>query len=350
MSGPRAAPTLAWLFGRFGPLIAVAAGLVALKWPAEYDLDAYLAAARAVAAGGSPYAATRAAGLEEWGRSQVFVSPPFVAHVLAPFANLPTNLVFAGWTIAGALSVLAATRLMARETLVAKAPLLAFSFVYMWGSLVLGQVNLFTLAGLLLAFGAQSERVAGLGFALAIVTRAVPGAFAIVFLLERRWRMLAWAAAGVVAAILIRPADWIEFLAVARQASGLPTLQAAVVQTSLAPYPVLWVMVAAAVALIVAISAVVGRERPLLAGTAIGLALLLLPTNAWHHWLSFTLAPLLLFARRPRVEPAGAARVRRRVVHCDRVAVDDRCRGRDRGDPRHLARGPARRVAPPAHD
>jgi len=288
--------SLAWLFGRFGWLIAIVAGVVALKYPAQYDLEAYLSAAKAVAAGGSPYAATRALGVEQWGVSQVFISPPFVAHVLAPFSSLPIGTVFAGWTAAGVVAVLAAVRLVARDTLVARAPFVVFSLVYVWGSLVLGQVNLFTLAGLLLAFGSRSERLAGLGLALAIVTRAVPGAFAVVLLLDRRWRALAWAAAGVGAAILVRPADWIEFLGVARQASGLPTLQAAVVQTSLAPYPVVWVLVGASVAVIVAIAALVDRERPLIAGTAIGLALVLLPTNAWHHWLAFGLAPLLLFA------------------------------------------------------
>jgi hypothetical protein len=292
----RSGASLAWLFRRFGPLIAIVGGLVALKYPAMYDLEAYLAAAKAVAAGASPYAATRAMGVEAWGVNQVFISPPFVAHVLAPFSSLPTELVFVVWTVAGVLAVLAATRLVAPGTLVARAPFLAFCLVYVWGSLILGQVNLFTLAGLLLAFGSRSDRVAGMGLALAIVTRAVPGAFAVVLLFERRWRALAWAAAGVGAAILVRPADWVEFVEVVRQASGLPTLQAAVVQTSLAPYPVVWGLVAAAVVAIVGISALTGRDRALVAGTAIGLALVLLPTNAWQHWLAFALAPLLLFA------------------------------------------------------
>jgi hypothetical protein len=42
-------------------------------------------------------------------------------------------------------------------------------------------------------------------------------------------------------------------------------------------------------------TAAVKRDRVLLMGTAIGLAMILLPSNAWHHWLSFALAPLLLF-------------------------------------------------------
>ena len=61
------------------------------------------------------------------------------------------------------------------DTLVARAPLVSFSFVYMWGSLWMGQVNLFTLAGLLLAFGVRSDRLAGFGLALAIVDPGAPG-------------------------------------------------------------------------------------------------------------------------------------------------------------------------------
>ena len=288
--------SLAWLFRRVGPFLAIGAALVALKWPAMYDLEAYLAGARAVAAGQSPYAATLAMGVNQWGSLQVYVSPPIIAYVLAPFSSLPTAVVFVGWTAAGLLSVLAALRLVDREALAARAPLVVFSLVYVSGSVVLGQVNLFTLAGLLLALGCRSDRLAGLGLALAIVTRAVPGVFAIVLILERRWRALAWTAGGVGAAIVVNPAEWIEFVAVARQASGLPTLTAAIVQTSLAPFPPLWIATTIAVLLSVGIAAVVDRDRVLRVGTVVGFALILLPTNAWHHWLAFALAPLFLYA------------------------------------------------------
>ena len=233
-------------------------------------------------------------GVAEWGQYQVFLSPPFVAHVLAPFSGLPVAATFILWTVASVAAVGAAIRVVSRETLVARAPLVAFSFVYMWGSLWMGQVNLFALAGLLLAFGARSDRVAGFGLALAIVTRALPGAFVVVFLIDRRWRAVGWTAVFVGLCMLIRPSDWVAYVSILREAAGLPTLPV-VVQTSLAPWPVLWFATALVVALIVAVSAVVKRDRVLLAGTAIGFAIVLLPSNAWHHWLAFALAPLLLF-------------------------------------------------------
>ena len=265
-----------------------------ITWPLFFDLSAYLDAARLVSIGQDPYAATRAVGVAEWGQYQIFLSPPFVAHVLAPFVGLPIVVTFIGWTVASVLVLLAAMRAVSTETLVSRAPLVVFSFVYVWGSLFMGQVNLFTLAGLLLAFGSRNERLAGFGLALAIVTRALPGAFVVVLLIDRRWRAVAWTAVFVGLCVLIRPSDWVAYASIVREAAGLPTLPV-LVQTSLAPYPILWFAAAAAIAVVVAIAAVVGRDRVLLAGTAIGFAIVLLPSNAWHHWLSFALAPLLLF-------------------------------------------------------
>ena len=288
-------PAFVRLVRRLGPVFAVVGAVVAaLTWPRAFDIEAYLAAARLSAAAGDPYSATRAAGIDEWGQGQVFVSPPFVAHVLAPFSSLPTDVVWLLWTAASLLALGAAIRLVDRDTLVARIPVLAVSFVYLWGSLWMGQVNLFALAGLLLALGARSDRLAGFGLALAVVTRALPGAFAVVLLVERRWRALAWSAVFAGLTVLIRPADWITYLAVSRDAAALPTLPV-IVQTSLAPYPARWVSAARAVAAGVAIAAVVERDPPRLAATAVGLAIVLLPTNAWHHWLTFAMAPLLLY-------------------------------------------------------
>jgi len=283
------------LYRRLGPLFAVAAAIIAIvTWPRAFDLEAYLAAAGLVAAGQDPYAATRAAGVDEWGQGQVYVSPPFVAQVLAPFTGLSVDVVFAIWSVASLAVLGAAITLVRRDTLVARAPLVVFSFVYVWGSLWMGQVNLFALAGLLLALGSRSDRLSGLGFALAVATRALPGAFGLVLLLERRWRAIGWAAAAIGLVMLINPADWLSFLAVSREAATLPTLPV-IVQTSLAPYPALWAATAIAVAFVLATTIVRPVDRPLVAGTAIGVALVLLPSNAWHHWLSFGLAPLFLF-------------------------------------------------------
>ena len=287
--------SVAPLFRRLGPVFAIAGAAVAMiTWPLFFDLSAYLDAARLVSIGQDPYAATRAAGVEQWGQYQVFLSPPFVAHVLAPFVGLPVAVMFIGWTVASLLALLAAMRAVSAETLVAQAPLVVFSFVYVWGSLLMGQVNLFTLAGLLLAFGTRSERLAGFGLALAIVTRALPGAFILVLLVDRRWRAVAWTAVFVGLCVLIRPSDWVAYArSCARRRACRPCRSSS--RRPSRHSPLLWFATALAVAVVVAIAAVVERDRVLLAGTAIGFAIVLLPSNAWHHWLSFALAPLLLF-------------------------------------------------------
>jgi alpha-1,2-mannosyltransferase len=282
-------------FQRFGLYLLTVAALVGMKWRGGYDLEAFLGAARDVARGLDPYAATRALGVGEWGTEQVFVSPPFVAHILAPVSGLPIEILHPAWTVAGIAAVLGAIRLLPDDTLARQAPKLVFAMVYLWASVFLGQVNLFVLAGLLLALGSRNDRWAGLGLALAIVLRATPAAFAIVLILERRWRALGWTAIAVGLAILVRPADWASFIGIARDAAGLPTLDVPV-QTSIAALGPLPVVVALASA-VVLVAAIAGREqRVLLAGTAIGLVLVLLPTNSWHHWFAFALAPLLLFA------------------------------------------------------
>jgi hypothetical protein len=280
---------------RIGPMIAVAAALVVLiTWPRVFDLEAHLGAARLISAGLDPYAATRVVGVDAWGQLKVFVSPPLLAHALSPFAGLPDDVVFVGWTVASALALALAFATVDRRTLFARAPVLIFTFAYTWGSLRLGTVNLFSLAGLLMALGSRDDRYAGIGLAFATVTRAYPGAFALVLLIDRRWRALAWAGGAVVLFVLINPADWLSFLSVARDMATLPTLPV-MVQTSLAPWPLLRLLVAVAFAAIVVISVLVKQDRALRLGTAIGLAIVLLPGNAWHHWLTFALAPLMLY-------------------------------------------------------
>ena len=83
-----------------------------LTWPLFFDLSAYLDAARLVAAGQDPYAATRAAGVEQWGQYQVFLSPPFVAHVLAPFDGVQVAITYIVWTVTSLAVLLGAMRLV----------------------------------------------------------------------------------------------------------------------------------------------------------------------------------------------------------------------------------------------
>src|SRR5574340_232993 len=95
-------PTPEWLFWfdrRLGLYLVTIAAVVGLKWRNGYDLNAFLVAARDVALGRSPYERTLLVGVDRWGEQQVYVSPPFVAHILAPVAWLSAELLFVMWSV-----------------------------------------------------------------------------------------------------------------------------------------------------------------------------------------------------------------------------------------------------------
>ena len=295
-------PTSAWLQWfdrRLGFYLVTLAAIYGLKWRSGYDLHAFLIAAGDVAHGTSAYARTLATGLAEWGTQQVYVSPPFVAHLLALLRPVPEDVLFAAWAIAGLLAVAAATRVVEPDALARQAPRLVFGLGYLWATVFLGQVNLFVLAGLLLALGSRNDRLSGFGLAMAGLFRLTPLLFGVELLLERRWKALAWSGVFLVAGVLLSdPGEWLTYLGLTREIAAIPTLQVPV-QTSL----MLWggllaVLAGAAVVAVIALAGRVPAETALLRGTAIGLAIVLLPGNSWVHWFGFALAPLLLLGDR----------------------------------------------------
>jgi hypothetical protein len=284
-----------WLDRRFGLYLVTLAAIYGLKWRNGYDLNAFMIAARDVADGKSAYARTVATGVSQWGTDQVYVSPPFVAHLLAPFRDLPGDVLFAAWSIAGLAAVAVAIRLLDPETLARRAPRLVFFLGYVWATVFLGQVNLFVLAGLLLALGCRNDRLSGFGLAMAVLFRGTPALFAVELVIQRRWRALGWSAIVFgVGVVLSDPGEWVTYAGLAREIAAVPTLLVPP-QTSL--MSIGWPMAAVA-ALAMAAVLVLARRVPteagLLRGTTIGLALVLLPGNAWVHWFAFALAPLLL--------------------------------------------------------
>ena len=298
----RSWPTPAWLGWfdrRVGLYLVTLAAIYGLKWRSGYDLHAFLIAAGDVADGKSAYARTLSTGLREWGTQQVYVSPPFVAHLLALLRAVPEDVLFAAWAIAGLLAVAAATRAVEPDTLARRAPRLVFGLGYLWATVFLGQVNLFVLAGLLLALGSRNDRLSGFGLAMAGLFRLTPLLFGLELLLERRWKALAWSGAFFGTGVLLSdPGEWLTYLGLSREIAAIPTLQVSV-QTSLMMWGgPLTVLAGAAIVAVIVLAGRVPAEATLLRGTAIGLAIVLLPGNSWVHWFGFALAPILLFGHR----------------------------------------------------
>ena len=288
-----------WLDRRFGLYIVTLAAIYGLKWRNGYDLNAFVIAARDVANGGSAYAQTLAKGVAQWGIDQVYVSPPFVAHVLAPFVNLPGEVLFVAWGVLGLAAVAAAIWALDPTMLARRAPRIVFALGYVWATVYLGQVNLFVLAGLLLALGCRNDRLAGLGLATAVLFRGTPALFALELIITRRWRALGWTAVFLAVGVLISgPGEWLTYGGIVREIAAVPTL-AVPPQTSLMSigWPVV-VAAAAAIAVIVVMARRLPDEAPLLRCTAIGLALVLLPGNTWVHWFTFAIVGLLLYGDR----------------------------------------------------
>ncbi len=291
---------LAWFERRFGLYLVSLAALLGLRWAFGFDLNAFLIAARDVAAGRSAYAGTLEVGPEHWGVLQVYVSPPVIAHALAPFSALPSEVVAVAWSVLGLLSIGLAIRALPDETLARRMPRFVFSLGYLWAALVLGQVNLFVLAGLLLALGARSDRLSGFGLAAAVLLRGTPAIFGLELLIERRWRALGWSGVFFTIGMVLSggPSEWLTYVDVTRRISTVGTLDV-LVQTSLAKFGL--PLAAAAAVAVVAVIVLAGRrpaEAKLLRTTAIGLGLLLVPTNTWIHWFGFAIVGILLWGDR----------------------------------------------------
>jgi hypothetical protein len=288
---------LAWFERRFGLYLVTICALYGLLWTRGFDLHAYLTAAKDVAAGNGAYAATLATGPEHWGDLQVYVSPPFVAHMLAPFSHLPFEVVAVGWAILGLAAVGIAILALPDDTVARRMPRYVFSFGYLWSALALGQVDPIVLAGLLVALGARDDRASGFGLAVAVLLRGAPALFALELVLERRWRALGWAAVFFLAGLLVSggSSEWLTWVDVTRRISTIATLDV-FVQTSLARFgPGAVAIAGLAIVIVLALAARRPGEARLLRATAIGLAIVLLPANTWAHWLSFALVGLLLW-------------------------------------------------------
>ncbi len=285
---------LAWFDRRLGLYLVTIAAIVGLKWRGGYDLEAFVDAARDVAGGGSAYDATLAAGVASWGTGQVYVSPPFLAHALAPFSALPDDVLFVAWTLLSLGGLILAVRALGPGALARQMPRLAFGLVYVWASVFLGQVNVLVLAGLLLALDGRRDALAGGGLALATLLRGTPLAFGVLLVLQRRWQALGWFLLWLSLGVVVSgPGEWVTFARVLGDAALLPPLDVAI-QASLAQIaPLLRPLTAAALTAVIVLAHRVPAERDLLVATSIGLAIVVLPANSWHHWFAFGIVGIL---------------------------------------------------------
>lgn len=284
-----------WLdrrLGAYAVTVAILGALFATALHVSYDFSIYWAAAQEVAGGGSAYGYTLSVGAENIGVGRIYVYPPFLAHALAPLTFLPQPVAFGLWT-AGSVALASWALRRGGEHLGRDWPRLLLASGFLWVSLVLGQVNLLVAAGLILALGSRDDRLAGAGLALAVLLRATPAAFGLIFLFDRRPRAVLWSLGAFGAGVLVGgPAEWQTWLGLVRTLAAHTPLDS-FWQTSLAAFGFPWPHLAFTMAALVLLGAGRRHDVRVLRALAIGLALLLVPSDSWFHWFLFALVPLL---------------------------------------------------------
>jgi hypothetical protein len=198
-STPAGLPVLAWatLAVVGWTMIAwLAVQLFAAKPPsAGFDLELLLKAGRDVAAGRSPYDPALLGGAAPDATGLFFSYPPLVAQALAPFAGIPSGLMFAAWAAVAVGSLVAVTEQLRRVTrpavpsgtvaiaIVAVASL-TFPFVV---AVLFGNLDAFfpALYGLALVAAVSPSRrdqvVGGLAIAIAALAKLYPAGLGLWF-------------------------------------------------------------------------------------------------------------------------------------------------------------------------
>jgi alpha-1,2-mannosyltransferase len=193
-----------------------------IQW--GYDFSAYWTAGAHLLAGDPIYSAAQLAGPYAPQQQYLYLYPPPLAGFAAPWTSIgPADYHLAawGWTALGAAILVATILAIARSEglmdrvrnatglgrwiLVAA----AFGFPPVIGELVLGNVHLFLLGLLGVAWlgisrgTPRDERIAGFAVGVAAVIKVFPGIILLWFLLTRRWQGAAFVVVGIVATTLL---------------------------------------------------------------------------------------------------------------------------------------------------
>ena len=303
---------IATLLGLVG-LAALVAAWAALRESVghDYDLAAYLGAAARVAAGGTPYQPETLGGPFRPGPAELYLYPPGLAVLLAPFAGLPGSLVSAGWFALRVGALAAGCALMPVRPWIRGTSLLVAAASYP----VLLDVNLGNVSVVVFALTAAAwrflDRPSG-SIAVAAALALRPPLLLVVawWALRRRWGPIAWAfGAAVVLAALALPfvglAGYTDYLVVVRNLTGMQGVPRNADFGSLAlaaglppPLPTL-AFIGGALAGLGIMLAGLRRDRDVAFVTAVGASLLLAPL-LWVHYLVALILPAALLADRGR--------------------------------------------------
>ncbi len=287
--------------------VVVESGIARLQ-----DLTVYLQAGRDVRAGANPYA-DRAGFLP-------FTYPPIWAIAVIPLTVLPLPVVQAGYLLASLVLAVVLLRRLSRE----------FPWPWLWfvaaifsapvsRTIYQGQVNLFTLALVLVDYRWAASRFAGVGTGLATAVKLTPGIMVLPMLVRRDWMSVVRAGAAflvvtVIAQLVVGPASthfWTELVLDPSRVGDVAYADNQSILGTLARFtdPSTATRVARAVVVPVLVLTVVATVRQHRRGStlgeiaAAGLGGLLISPIAWtHHWVWMLVASAILARQgRPRL-------------------------------------------------
>ena len=276
-----------------------------------FDLDAYLAAAERVAAGGTPYQPETLNGPYQPGPAGLYLYPPPFAVLMVPAAALPAGLAVSIWVVLhiAALIVAAAVMPVAAWIRAAAFAVAAFSLPTLL-DLNRGNVSTFVLLASAVAWRWQGRPTGSAGLAASLLVRPTQAVVLLAWLVRRRWRDIALTLV-ILAVVALATLPWVgigsyvEFATVLRNAgsfTGIPRNVDLASATAMlgfgAPLPQLAFVAGAAVAVACLLLAA-RRDAETSLVTAFGAALLLSPL-LWAHYLVELLIPAAFLASRGR--------------------------------------------------
>ena len=287
-----------------------------IQW--GYDLSAYWRAAQAVLDGGSPYAPFQLAGSYSPQQQFLYVYPPFLAVLVAPFAAVLDDYRSANWLWAavGAVILAVAVVMVARRERLARGfdlvLLVAAAFAYapVVSELNIGNVHLLILgllAGAWLALGRRSaggDTAAGVLVAVAALIKVFPALLVLWFLVTGRVRA---AVASLVAMVVLVLATlpvtglgpWLDYPTVLANL-GPPTELTDVLAPTVWLATVMPSLVAQALVTVVGIAVVVWtarrRSEPVSFAVAVTVSVLIAPA-LYPHYLAILVLPMLFALR-----------------------------------------------------
>ncbi len=274
-----------------------------------FDLVAYVAAARRVLTLGTPYQAETLGGPFSAGPAGLYLYPPVLAVLLAPFASLPFAAIAAGWWIlrVGLLALACALLPVPRWVRAALLLVAAISYPVLL-DLNLGNVSLVVLVLTVVAWRWLDRPTGAAAIGLAIALRPTLFVVPVWMLLRRQWWALAWTvASGLLLVALTLPfvglAGYRDYATMIRNLGGLTGVPRNVDLGSaallLGASPAVGQISLFAGYILAVLAIALGLRRDAETGLVVTvMASLLLAPLLWAHYLVALILPAALLAAR----------------------------------------------------